>query len=245
MWTDDVRDRAYRRRLNADRPEAPRGHPPPSGHPVITLGIETSCDETAVAIVEDGFTVRTNLIARQEHLHERFGGVVPEVAARAHVEALNPLLAQALEETGLDYGDLDGVAVTVGPGARRRAAGRDGGGEGDRARHPGAAWSGSTTSRPHYWANFLDARAAGAAVRRAGRQRRPHDARPHARAVPPRGARPDARRRGGRGVRQGRADARARVPRRAGARRGGADRRPGRDPVPARDGAIRATSTSR
>jgi N6-L-threonylcarbamoyladenine synthase len=83
---------------------------------VITLGIETSCDETAVAIVEDGFTVRTNLIARQEHLHERFGGVVPEVAARAHVEALNPLLAQALDETGLDHGDLDGVAVTVGPG---------------------------------------------------------------------------------------------------------------------------------
>jgi N6-L-threonylcarbamoyladenine synthase len=83
---------------------------------VITLGIETSCDETAVAIVEDGFTLRTNLIARQEHLHERFGGVVPEVAARAHVEALNPLLAQALDATGLDYGDLDGVAVTVGPG---------------------------------------------------------------------------------------------------------------------------------
>jgi N6-L-threonylcarbamoyladenine synthase len=83
---------------------------------VITLGIETSCDETAIAIVEDGFTVRTNLIARQEHLHERFGGVVPEVAARAHVEALNPLLAQALNETGLDHGELDGVAVTVGPG---------------------------------------------------------------------------------------------------------------------------------
>jgi N6-L-threonylcarbamoyladenine synthase len=83
---------------------------------VITLGIETSCDETAVAIVEDGFTLRTNLIARQEHLHERFGGVVPEVAARAHVEALTPLLAHALEETGLDFGDLDGVAVTVGPG---------------------------------------------------------------------------------------------------------------------------------
>ena len=61
---------------------------------MITLGIETSCDETAVAVVEDGFTVRANLIARQEHLHERFGGVVPEVAARAHVEALNPLLGR-------------------------------------------------------------------------------------------------------------------------------------------------------
>ena len=62
---------------------------------MITLGIETSCDETAVAVVEDGFTVRANLIAAQVQLHERFGGVVPEVAARAHVEALNPLLAEA------------------------------------------------------------------------------------------------------------------------------------------------------
>jgi N6-L-threonylcarbamoyladenine synthase len=83
---------------------------------VITLGIETSCDETAVAIVEDGFTVLANLIARQEHLHERFGGVVPEVAARAHVESLNPLLDQALRLAGVGFGSLDGVAVTNGPG---------------------------------------------------------------------------------------------------------------------------------
>jgi N6-L-threonylcarbamoyladenine synthase len=83
---------------------------------VITLGIETSCDETAVAIVEDGFAIRANLIARQEHLHERFGGVVPEVAARAHVESLNPLLDQALREAGVGFANLDGVAVTVGPG---------------------------------------------------------------------------------------------------------------------------------
>ncbi len=84
---------------------------------MITLGIETSCDETAVAVVEDGFTVRANLIAAQVHLHERFGGVVPEVAARAHVEALNPLLAEAIEAAGLSgFGDIDGVAVTVGPG---------------------------------------------------------------------------------------------------------------------------------
>jgi len=84
---------------------------------VITLGIETSCDETAVAVVEDGFGVRANLIAAQVHLHERFGGVVPEVAARAHVEALNPLLAEAIESAGLSgFGDIDGVAVTVGPG---------------------------------------------------------------------------------------------------------------------------------
>jgi N6-L-threonylcarbamoyladenine synthase len=83
---------------------------------VITLGIETSCDETAVAVVEDGFHVRANLIARQEHLHERYGGVVPEVAARAHVESLNPLLERALSEAGIEFPNLDGVAVTVGPG---------------------------------------------------------------------------------------------------------------------------------
>ena len=80
------------------------------------LGIETSCDETSVAIVDDGFTLRTNLIARQTDLHARFGGVVPELASRAHVEALNPLLAEALDVVGCDFGDLDGVAVTAGPG---------------------------------------------------------------------------------------------------------------------------------
>jgi N6-L-threonylcarbamoyladenine synthase len=122
---------------------------------VITLGIETSCDETAVAIVEDGFTVRTNLIARQEHLHERFGGVVPEVAARAHVEALNPLLAQALDETGCDPRDLDGVAVTVGPGlvgallvgmAAAKALSLA-------AKKP---LVGVNHLEAHYWANFLE-----------------------------------------------------------------------------------------
>ncbi|MEX0990821.1 MAG: tRNA (adenosine(37)-N6)-threonylcarbamoyltransferase complex transferase subunit TsaD [Actinomycetota bacterium] len=80
------------------------------------LGIETSCDETAVAVVEDGRTVRSNLISSQVDLHARYGGVVPEVAARAHVEALNPMLEQALEEAGLGFGDLDGVATTIGPG---------------------------------------------------------------------------------------------------------------------------------
>jgi N6-L-threonylcarbamoyladenine synthase len=83
---------------------------------VITLGIETSCDETAVAVVEDGFTVRANLVAAQVHLHERYGGVVPEVAARAHVEALNPLLSEALGTADVGFGDIDGIAVTMGPG---------------------------------------------------------------------------------------------------------------------------------
>jgi N6-L-threonylcarbamoyladenine synthase len=83
---------------------------------VITLGIETSCDETAIAIVADGTEVRANMIAAQVHLHERFGGVVPEVAARAHVEALTPLFGEALEAADVEVRDLDGVAVTVGPG---------------------------------------------------------------------------------------------------------------------------------
>ena len=79
------------------------------------LGIETSCDETGVAIVEDE-TVLANLLASQTQLHERFGGVVPEIASRAHVEAITPLLDEAFEQAGIGFGDLDGVAVTAGPG---------------------------------------------------------------------------------------------------------------------------------
>ncbi|HJS26912.1 MAG TPA: tRNA (adenosine(37)-N6)-threonylcarbamoyltransferase complex transferase subunit TsaD [Actinomycetota bacterium] len=79
------------------------------------LGIETSCDETGVAVVEDG-VVLSNLLASQVDVHERFGGVVPELASRAHVEALTPLLDEALEAAGCGFADLDGVAVTVGPG---------------------------------------------------------------------------------------------------------------------------------
>ena len=83
---------------------------------MIVLGIETSCDETAVAVVEDGRTIRSNLISSQIDVHRRFGGVVPELASRAHVEALNPMLDQALQEAGVTSRELDGVAVTVGPG---------------------------------------------------------------------------------------------------------------------------------
>jgi N6-L-threonylcarbamoyladenine synthase len=80
------------------------------------LGIETSCDETAVAVVEDGRKILSNLIASQAHLHEKFGGVVPEVASRAHLEAINPMITLALTEAGMWVGDIDGVAVTIGPG---------------------------------------------------------------------------------------------------------------------------------
>jgi N6-L-threonylcarbamoyladenine synthase len=83
---------------------------------VKVLGIETSCDETAVAVVSDGSTALANLIASQTDLHARFGGVVPELASRAHVEALNPLMEEALDRAGCRFADLDGVAVTIGPG---------------------------------------------------------------------------------------------------------------------------------
>jgi N6-L-threonylcarbamoyladenine synthase len=83
---------------------------------VLVLGIETSCDETAVGIVEDRFTLRANVIASQFELHAPFGGVVPEVAARAHLEALLPTVDQALVEAGVGLSDVDAVAVTAGPG---------------------------------------------------------------------------------------------------------------------------------
>src|SRR5262245_33823135 len=79
------------------------------------LGIETSCDETGIASVDDD-PVLANLLASQVRLHERFGGVVPELASRAHVEALTPLMDAAFEQAGIGFGDLDGVAVTAGPG---------------------------------------------------------------------------------------------------------------------------------
>jgi tRNA N6-adenosine threonylcarbamoyltransferase len=83
---------------------------------VLVLGIETSCDETGVALVEDGRLVRSNVLADQQTLHARYGGVVPEVASRAHVDLLHPAVEQALALGGARLGDLDAVAVTLGPG---------------------------------------------------------------------------------------------------------------------------------
>ena len=80
------------------------------------LGIESSCDETAVAIVEDGRKVHTNIIASQIDLHAKTGGVVPEVAAREHVLKMLPVLDEAFAESGLEWDDIDAVAVTQGPG---------------------------------------------------------------------------------------------------------------------------------
>jgi N6-L-threonylcarbamoyladenine synthase len=83
---------------------------------VNILGIETSCDETAAAVVKDGRTVLSNVVASQIDLHIPFGGVVPEVAARSHIEVILPVIEQALIEAKLDWDDIDGIAVTAGPG---------------------------------------------------------------------------------------------------------------------------------
>ena len=80
------------------------------------LGIESSCDETGVAIVEDGRTILSNVVATQASIHERYGGVVPEVASRHQVSAILPVLESALEESCIGWKDLDGIAVTYGPG---------------------------------------------------------------------------------------------------------------------------------
>lgn len=80
------------------------------------LGIESSCDETAAAVVEDGRRLLSNVIASQTDLHRETGGVVPEVAARAHLRALVPVVRAALAEASCGWDDLDAIAVTAGPG---------------------------------------------------------------------------------------------------------------------------------
>ena len=80
------------------------------------LGIETSCDETAAAVVEDGVKILSNQIASQVEIHARYGGIVPEVASRQHILAIIPVLNQAMTEAGVTWSDLDGIAVTIGPG---------------------------------------------------------------------------------------------------------------------------------
>jgi N6-L-threonylcarbamoyladenine synthase len=80
------------------------------------LGIETSCDETAAAVVEDGCQVLSNQIASQVDIHARYGGIVPEVASRQHTLSIVPIIERAMAQAGVCWNDLDGIAVTVGPG---------------------------------------------------------------------------------------------------------------------------------
>jgi N6-L-threonylcarbamoyladenine synthase len=83
---------------------------------VAILGIETSCDETAAAIVDDGHDIRSSVVSSQVDLHARFGGVVPEIASRAHEELVGEVVAEALVEAGTDFSEIDAVAACHGPG---------------------------------------------------------------------------------------------------------------------------------
>ena len=83
---------------------------------VRLLGIETSCDDTAAAVVVNGYTVESNILASQDEFHREFGGIVPEIASRKHAETINLVIELALHKAGCGFGDLDGIAVTCGPG---------------------------------------------------------------------------------------------------------------------------------
>ncbi|HNU78466.1 MAG TPA: tRNA (adenosine(37)-N6)-threonylcarbamoyltransferase complex transferase subunit TsaD, partial [Prolixibacteraceae bacterium] len=83
---------------------------------MLVLGIESSCDETAAAVVRDGKRVLSNVIASQVRIHGKYGGVVPEIASRKHTEAIVSVILQALCEAGAELNDIEGIAVTRGPG---------------------------------------------------------------------------------------------------------------------------------
>ena len=83
---------------------------------MLVLGIETSCDETAAAIVRDGCRIVSSVIASQIKTHEKFGGVVPELASREHLDKIVPIVEEAFERAGIAHEDIDGIAVTIGPG---------------------------------------------------------------------------------------------------------------------------------
>src|SRR3981081_3862633 len=83
---------------------------------MLVLGIETSCDETAAAIVRDGREIVSSVIASQIETHKRFGGVVPELASREHLDKIVPIVEGAFPRGGLQHQEIDGLAVTVGPG---------------------------------------------------------------------------------------------------------------------------------
>ena len=87
-----------------------------SGKPVLILGIESSCDETSASVIRDGREILSNVISSQIEIHKRFGGVVPEVASRRHVENVNGVVDEALKRAGVGIDDLSAVAVTYGPG---------------------------------------------------------------------------------------------------------------------------------
>ena len=82
----------------------------------LILGLETSCDDTCAAVVLNGRTVLSNVVSSQDSFHLRFGGVVPEIASRQHLEIITPVIEEALNDAGVEFGELDGIAVSCGPG---------------------------------------------------------------------------------------------------------------------------------
>src|SRR6478735_6030619 len=82
----------------------------------LILALETSCDETAAAVIRNGHEIVANVVASQIESHKRFGGVVPEIASRHHVEQITIVLEEAMNQAGLTFADLDAIAVTEGPG---------------------------------------------------------------------------------------------------------------------------------
>ncbi len=118
----------------------------------LTLGIETSCDETSVAVVRDGRHILSNLIHSQVDVHKEFGGVVPELAARDHLERLPHLLDMAMDQAGIKPSDLDLLAVTRGPGLVGCLLVGVGVGEG-----LAAAWSKPLTGVNHLWGHIYAA----------------------------------------------------------------------------------------
>lgn len=80
------------------------------------LGIETSCDETAAAVVDDGRVLHSNVVATQIDIHKKYGGVVPEIAARSHIEVIDSVIAEAIEKADTNWDEIDAIAVTHGPG---------------------------------------------------------------------------------------------------------------------------------
>jgi N6-L-threonylcarbamoyladenine synthase len=82
----------------------------------LILGLDTSCDDTGAAVVLNGRTMLSNVISSQDSFHQRYGGIVPEIASRRHLEVINPIIDEALSKAGITFRELDGIAVTSGPG---------------------------------------------------------------------------------------------------------------------------------
>ena len=87
----------------------------------VIMAIESSCDETACAIIKNGHEICANVVSTQIKIHEKFGGVVPEVASRKHLEYIDIVIEEALSESGYTFDELDAVAVTMGPGLIARS----------------------------------------------------------------------------------------------------------------------------